>query len=250
MNKPILVIVYQDYKGKINGDLIGTMSIDNFGIVNDCSYDDVMFTIYNEAKRNGANILKINSQEKPTLFSSCPKINTSFYYSLNPRDYEEEIIWHFDRKLQADDFKNVVPGDKPHIGAKSSFGIFYDINQSSLFAPTTIKVKAKFYCINSWIKEDSKNDESLLRLQQLQFNITELHARILRKKLKSENLNFTNMDAAKKIFAKVMTDLKAMQLKCDEETDWGLNLKKLKTWELNIKDELYMLDEYKDKLPF
>jgi len=247
---PFVVIVDENYTDKIDEEFIGDMYLDNSGIVNNCSYDEVMGNMLKEAKNNGANLIKINSQEPPSFFSSCHKINASFYYSDNPKKYEDEIIWLFDRKLEFDDFKAEVPNDKTHIGAKASFGLFYEISQSSLFASTKIKVKAKFYCDKSWIKASSKNDNSLMRLQQLHFDIAELHARILRKKLKDKDLKFTNMEKAKVVFAEVMSKYNEMQERCDSETEWGMNEKKLSSWESNIKDELYMLDEYKDLLPF
>lgn len=250
LKAPFVVIIDENNIDKIEGEYIGDMYLDNSGIVNECSYDEVMGNIFKAAKNNGANIIKINSQEPPSFFSSCHKINASFYYSDNPKKYENEIIWLFDRKLEFDDFKAVVPNNKTHIGAKASFGLFYEISQSSLFASTKIKVKAKFYSDKSWMKSSSKNDNSLMRLQQLHFDIAELHARMLRKKLKDKNLKFTNMDKAKTVFAEIMTKFEEMQKKCDSETEWGMNEKKLSSWESNIKDELYMLDEYKDLLPF
>ena len=101
-------------------------------------------------------------------------------------------------------------------------------------------VNSYFYPQLSWVAESAKK-EYLLQHERLHFDITELHARILRKKLKE--INFDNGDSDPKevldsVYEIVEKDRREMQTRYDQETNHSLNKEIEAKWQLYIKEQL------------
>lgn len=104
-------------------------------------------------------------------------------------------------------------------------------------------VEAQFYPEDSWyIKERANNH--ILEHERLHFDITELHARKMRKRL--ENTIFSNninqeMNA---IYSEIRRTLSKMQDQYDAETNHSQIVEKQLEWQAFIKEELRKLVAY------
>jgi len=159
---------------------------------------------------------------------------------LHPPEHiskQEGIVWSQSRKLSWDDFQSEVD------------------SQETLHAMTATNIDVKAHCYGNLIKYDvksvfvteeswSKNKLSakLLAHEQLHFDLTEIHARLLRKKL-SENINLCSKggDELDKLTSKQFSDWKQEQDQYDEETNHGLDEVKQKYWEALISLRLHQL---------
>ena len=97
-------------------------------------------------------------------------------------DDKKKIIWNQNYQLEWTDFKGKVD-QKSDYGAITSSGIStsYEFKKDSIL----FKVIAVFYKQDSWTKE-SLQSELGLKHEQVHFDITEIAARRLRKRLREE----------------------------------------------------------------
>ena len=96
---------------------------------------------------------------------------------------KRKIAWADIDRLSWQNFE-AAPDYKIDFSANTNSGISYSWNYSTSTGKPelTNEVKSNFYPDLSWVK-DVNNPEYLLVHEQLHFNITELHARKLRKRL-------------------------------------------------------------------
>lgn len=102
------------------------------------------------------------------------------------------------------------------------------------------EVNSYFYPQLSWVDGNSKK-EYLLGHERLHFDITELHARILRKKLKEINFDELNSDPKKvldSVYEIVEKDRREMQTRYDRETNHSLNKEIEAKWRLFVEEQL------------
>lgn len=157
---------------------------------------------------------------------------------------KDEIIWHESRKLQWSDFHG-TPDDNVSFVAMSNTGI----NFRYQFAKRANRFILDYtvYCVfdkkESWYKPD-RATAHVLGHEQTHFNITELHARKLRKAL-------TNFSVDKPVKTKIDThylrferDHQAMQHRFDKETQHSRNHQKEMYWRNFIEKELQKYDAY------
>ena len=153
------------------------------------------------------------------------------------------IVWTSNYKLKWDDFQ----------GIKDTL---IDINEESMIK-TKIEVitkiskeKVEFQILSYFDKEKSWtiNDSSLMLLnhEQLHFDITEIFARELRKKLSSiKFISSQNLkDKVKELYHKVNLASIEYQLKYDRETNHSKNKSQQLIWNERIKDILKNTNNY------
>lgn len=153
------------------------------------------------------------------------------------------IVWTSNYKLKWDDFQ----------GIKDTL---FDINEESMIK-TKIEVitkiskeKVEFQILSYFDKEKSWtiNDSSLMLLnhEQLHFDITEIFARELRKKLSSIKFisNQNLKDKVKELYHKVNLASIEYQLKYDRETNHSKNKSQQLIWNERIKDILKNTNNY------
>ena len=150
-------------------------------------------------------------------------------------EYKElyQLVW--------EDFKG-KPDFNSINAANSSTGI--DISTNLINDSLTIRVIAFFTPHKSWVKEDSKK-ESLLKHEQFHFNISELLARKLRKKLIGYGFTHTTIKTdIGIIFEEALNDLWDKQQLYDNETNHHLISEKQLEWEDLVYRQLRALKAY------
>lgn len=149
-------------------------------------------------------------------------------YSPADKNYNKSlsIQWSSDYRLGYHDFNG-----KPNItglAALTSSGIEVRYSISNKELKTT--VVARFYPENSWIRNSARN-AYVLQHEQLHFDITEWHARTLRKTLSSLHPGNTDENMLKAIIKNNMQQWQDLQSEYDKKTDHGLDKETQKIWE-------------------
>jgi hypothetical protein len=151
---------------------------------------------------------------------------------------EEVIPWSSVKKLTWQDFKG-TPKANSSAAAITASGISYEFSATMQGDKVYVdyKVNSYFYPQNSWYNR-SLADISVLRHEQLHFDITELHARKMRKILSAMKFTTKVRKQIKRVYNEVISDLQKMQRQYDTESDYSRNPEGQLKWETRIASEL------------
>jgi hypothetical protein len=159
---------------------------------------------------------------------------------------EEELVWKKERLLTWSDFKAKAKSQSPAAAVTAS-GLTYNFSLNRINGEIKgfeAKVVAHFYPQHSWCKHDEITDY-ILSHEQFHFNITELHARLLRKALTQLKPNSKLEAQINQAYKKINTDLASMQRAYDSETSYSRNYKRQDEWEEKIIFHINLLNAYK-----
>jgi len=155
-------------------------------------------------------------------------------------DNTEWIAWNHTQTLSWDDFRGTPDAGNDH-DAQSQCVLDASLEGSA--NDMTIRVSAYFIPGRSWTRV--KSDFQLLRHEQLHFDITELHARALRKRLSQAFRKNQNPEAIfEESFHELQGEMHAMQERYDLETGHGTDHRAQKAWEMKIDTLLEELGAY------
>ncbi|MBP6625471.1 MAG: DUF922 domain-containing protein [Chitinophagaceae bacterium] len=144
-------------------------------------------------------------------------------------------------KLTWDDFQMLPPADKSAMSANTTSGI--QCKTSLKNHEVVITCGAYFEKLKSWTK---LHDSVLLRHEQLHFDIAELHARYIKKELKSSIRLKGDYKKIKQILQSNIQALEQYQQLYDEETNHGLNIENQAIWEQKIAQLLLEYSNHQD----
>jgi len=164
----------------------------------------------------------------------------------NNQTHHTPIAWQDHRPLTWEDFQS-NPDRYSEAVASTASGITFSYSlktANNAVVAFTYKVKADFYPHKSWYISGKENSY-LLAHEQIHFDITELHARKLRKALSALSVNAENNSQLKMWHGKMEKQSEAMQQAYDEETNHSINPLEQKRWAAFIETELKKLDAYK-----
>jgi len=158
---------------------------------------------------------------------------------------EEKLAWDENRKLTWNDFKG-VPNRGSGFVASTNSGMSFSFSYSEKngIGKVTYEIVANFYPQLSWTLTENDNTY-ILEHEQTHFDITELHARILRKQLAilPHDRDFKN--SAEKIYNSVEAERRAMQEDYDTETDHS-NIKEAEyRWRSFVRKQLINYQDWK-----
>ncbi|GAA3925057.1 DUF922 domain-containing protein [Hymenobacter algoricola] len=154
----------------------------------------------------------------------------------------EKIAWSATRPLTWADFKTrPTPADQ--LAALTSATIDAQIGcKDYVFSA---QVRAVFVPSESWVRDAKKASPNLLRHEQLHFDITELHARMMRQKLALVKLDCEHLQPAfRNLSNAAFSAWKREEARYDGETSNGLNEPKQKFWEEQVRQRLTQLDKF------
>ncbi|MDP4252257.1 MAG: hypothetical protein Q8918_19335 [Bacteroidota bacterium] len=228
-----------------DGIEIGTIHSGDNGLSANCTYNEVISQLRQMARRNGANLMKITDYKPADQWSSCDRITATIYKVPDFRTHEKEIEWTADRKLTWEDFKgSPKPISNEKSAAQTYCGFGYQTNRVTVFKKAKIFAKNTFDCRLSWVRPDQKSRTDLLEHEQGHFDLCEVFARQLRKKLEEKRLNAMNLNDAKVVFSDVYAEYLNRQELYENETNFGLNRQKQTEWTARIGIELAGLKVY------
>ena len=165
-------------------------------------------------------------------------------FNLYSQNNEEKIKWQKQSPLSWDDFR-AEPDTTNSYSANTNSGIGYSGNYSTSSGKPILQfeVFSSFYPEKSWVK-DISDEEYLLAHEQLHFDISELHARKLRKALKNYEIGRTIRQDLEKIYNRVESERVSMQNKFDRETSHSENKTAEMKWRNFIQLELKKLEAF------
>lgn len=156
----------------------------------------------------------------------------------------DNIIWNENKRLTYDDFKGPVPADK--LDHKAITFSMIEIKFDQTAESVKANVFSYFQRDLSWMRNDWKNDYTL-RHEQGHFDITEIHARKVRKKLSGMKISRKNgKEKINKACKKLVKQHHKAQEKYDNATSYSIREKNQKEWSAKIAKELKKLDAYKN----
>lgn len=152
-------------------------------------------------------------------------------YSQN----QNSIYWTDSHKLSWDDFKGkAIPNNISAAMTYSSITFEIEVENDSAI----ITIENIFDKKQSWVKNSGKTNY-ILNHEQKHFDISEIYARKLRKKLSEEQFEFSSIQ---KNISKIVKDnykeAISFQNKYDKETKHSVNIEKQEIWNEKIEDEL------------
>jgi hypothetical protein len=149
------------------------------------------------------------------------------------------LAWNENRKLQWEDFKGVV-NTSSHADAATAIHIS---------ARPYYKKKKLYYDVDAFfIKEQSwcrSRSNHLLNHEQLHFDIAELYARKVRKKISQyHELGIKDVNQYNNAIRKILDESNRLDASYDLRTIHGSMQSKQLQWEKNIRYELNALQDY------
>lgn len=153
----------------------------------------------------------------------------------------DEIAWKAKRKLTWDDFQ-AKADEKDMLHALTATNI--DMKAKCEDGKLKVKVESVFSTKESWSK--NKRSEKLLYHEQLHFDITEIHARRLRKELAALKNACEQPDQINKVTDRIFDEWKKQEDQYDRETNHGLLAPEMEQWTLKIQTELKSLEAYQE----
>ena len=168
--------------------------------------------------------------------SLIPVFILSFTFTKTDDDY---IDWRPDQKLTWEDFKG-----RPEQGADRAALSFIQIHADFGYKNNTLTwhITCRFNKKKSWGK--TKTDY-ILAHEQLHFDITEAHARILNQRLSAYRYNAgTFQQDLDKIYNSTMKEENQMQQAYDRESNHSIIAGKQAEWQEKIKKLLAETEKY------
>lgn len=154
------------------------------------------------------------------------------------QDYET-ISWSSNKLLFWGDFRGDIPKNA-RAAAITASGITYSFSTSGTQDNLLVdfKIYTSFYPTKSWYKPELCDDR-ILSHEQLHFDISELYASKMRKRLQNETFSYGSVKAkVKSIYREINEELDDFQKQYDEETNFSRNSAKQEEWIMKIHKAL------------
>ncbi|MFD3003307.1 DUF922 domain-containing protein [Pontibacter toksunensis] len=151
----------------------------------------------------------------------------------------DQVSWSVNRRLSWEDFRGRPDDDNPHHALTAAN---LAVNANCKDQGFTYQVNCVFLPTESWSK--NKKSEKLLEHEQLHFDLTEVHARLLRRELQQLNCS-TLKDKLSGTVNNAFKRWKAEQDTFDTASKHGLNAESERAWAANISQRLKALEAYK-----
>ncbi len=150
-------------------------------------------------------------------------------------DAPERFEWSEDRLLKWSDFKG-SPGTIEGWGATSSTGISqsYHVRSDGYIDKNAVVIKGYFYPEYSWVRHNHKS-KHLLGHEQTHFDITEVYARKLAKKIQETTFTTNALEEIKALYQEIEKERVATQTLFDKDSEHSINHMKEFQWELKVK---------------
>lgn len=155
--------------------------------------------------------------------------------SFHSEQEYETIAWNANRHLAWSDFKGKAPLNA-RAAATTASGITYKFSTSGTRETIEVdfEIDTFFYPNKSWYQPDLC-DEVILSHEQLHFDISELFARKMRKRLAETTFTHSTIKAkVKSIYKKIIKELSEFQNRYDQETNYSRDRDQQLLWNKKI----------------
>ena len=162
-----------------------------------------------------------------------------FSVSISSAQEYSTILWRAQDKLTWKDFKAKVPVPS-RAAATTASGVTYKYSAQRMSGELKVSftVSTYFYPEKSWYNP-SLCDSLILSHEQLHFDISELYARKLKRKLDITTFKHSSLkNEVKSIYKAVMKELNNYQNLYDKETNFSRNIEEQLRWNKKIREAL------------
>ncbi len=168
-----------------------------------------------------------------------------FTLLLSPQQNPDRIFWKETQQLSWKDFHG-TPVPSANFVASTNTGISFEYSYSIKNNDVQVKysVVSFFTPSGSWYIP-TKVNAHILKHEQAHFDISELHARMLRKNLKGRKYSKKIKSEIESIYKQVEQKRRAMQTRFDAESDHSRNLEKEAYWQKYIAQKLAEYEPWK-----
>ncbi len=164
---------------------------------------------------------------------------------LSAQEKDGKIAWDRDSPLSWSDFKaRPDPFSNYTANTNSGIGYIWNYSTSSGKPEFDYEVSCSFYPGHSWVKKSVADPDYLLAHEQLHFDISELHARILSKTLSEYKPGKNIRQDLRRIYNQIESERVAIQKQFDRETHHSENRKAEMAWRKKIARQLENLEAY------
>lgn len=170
----------------------------------------------------------------------------AFLLLLRPSVDDDLLVWESTKPLQASDFKGEVPRFSTTAAMTSS-----RIHTSAKFpdrAHVIYTVTCEFDRQKSWMRPSSMDDPDLLGHEQLHFDISEYHTRLLRRELTRPMLFDDIRPRATFLRDSLSRECARWQQKYDDQTSHGTDREEQHRWKAVIIKYLTSVNGYENPL--
>jgi len=160
---------------------------------------------------------------------------TLFIFLISNEIQEETILWEKHKRLSWSDFKGKAQNNRA--AAVTASGLTYRASttkKNNKVVAIDFEVNSFFYPQKSWYRP-AICDHIILNHEQLHFDITEIYAEILRKRLAKANYTNNSQAEMKAIYQQVNRELNDFQNLYDAETNFSRNREQQLRWNKNIE---------------
>ena len=155
--------------------------------------------------------------------------------SLTLQAQDSLYVWTEKRTIQWNDFLGRV-NDSSNYDAEAFAEVRYKYEFQNIANPR-FEVFATFNKNTSWSKP-YRQSESLLRHEQLHFDIAQIYAIKLKEEFQHFKYTENFANEIQQIFNAVKAEYHFTQIQCDEATNHSLNKEKQAEWEAYVNQEL------------
>ncbi len=151
---------------------------------------------------------------------------------------DETLEWSPTYKLAWADFKGEAP-DHPRAAAITASGITYQFSTLGTGKELELDFKATtyFYPDKSWYQSELC-DSLILSHEQLHFDISELFARKMRKRIDSTKFTQNVKAEVRSIYKEILKELNEFQNLYDEQTNFSRDIEQQLIWNKKIVEAL------------
>jgi len=170
-----------------------------------------------------------------------------FVFSIiSPSTIEDEkIVWDENYRLKWSDFQAPTRPSVSYVASTSSgISFSYSYSEKNGEIDLSITIHSNFYPKKSWVNPKKASDY-ILAHEQAHFDISEIHARMLRKQISETTFSKNIKNELTSLYNKVDKKRAAMQHLFDEESDHSKIKEKELEWETYIKQQLKTYDSWK-----
>jgi len=163
---------------------------------------------------------------------------------ISDAERPERFAWDTQKKLRWSDFKAAPDYGSPYAAtANSGISHAYAVDGRGFYDKDESKVTAHFYPTFSWYKPADTSDV-ILRHEQAHFDITEIHARKLRKRIAQFTFSRNSTKEVKILYDVVEKERREMQEQFDSDTHHSRDTQQEFVWENKIAKMLEDLKSY------
>ncbi len=172
-------------------------------------------------------------------------VSLLFALFLSSQPESGKIFWNENQKLTWQDFRG-KPEPSANFVASTNTGLSFQYSYSIKNGEVRVEysVQSFFNPEGSWFLPEGVNPY-ILKHEQAHFDISELHARMLRKNLEGRKFSTKVKSEMEAIYQKVEQQRRAMQTKFDAETDHSRKKEKEATWQKFIAQKLTEYERWK-----